>query len=153
VSALYPRSLCCHEAGHAIVLHTLGVPIIRIFVAFNEAKGWYGGTESAPGSVAMLAVNEAVMVAVAGLVAEKYFKCPAHDNAGLSDMGKVIAIFTANQVADELHDSIRSETELRAYDAIASNEKLVISLIDHLTLNGVVDADGWHRLVANRSSP
>ena len=39
----YPRGLCCHEAGHAIVAYSFNLQVESVYVRCEEAKGWYGG--------------------------------------------------------------------------------------------------------------
>ena len=39
------RGLCCHEAGHAVVAWSFGVPVIAVYVSFSVARGWQGGTK------------------------------------------------------------------------------------------------------------
>ena len=39
------RGLCCHEAGHAVVAWSFGVPVIAVYVSFSVARGWQGGAK------------------------------------------------------------------------------------------------------------
>ena len=50
----YRRGICCHETGHAVVLHSFGIGVVAVYVIFTEEKGWHGGTNIIPGSDAQL---------------------------------------------------------------------------------------------------
>jgi hypothetical protein len=72
----YQRGVCCHEAGHAVVLHSFGVPVEKLRVVYTKEKGWHGCTIAGSAGDVM---HQAVIL-VAGKVAEEIFDCPAHEN-------------------------------------------------------------------------
>jgi hypothetical protein len=83
------RGLCCHEAGHAIVAHSFGVPVLAVHVDFTEQKGWSGCTDRPPGSTDHLDPIDQVAILIAGDVAEKVFDCHAHEDASYFDHGEI----------------------------------------------------------------
>ncbi|WP_157450555.1 hypothetical protein [Bradyrhizobium sp. ARR65] len=67
----YPRSTSVHEAGHAVVTWSLGVPVGALWVNADDASG---GAKI--GSTTHLKVTEQIAVCWGGAVAQKVFNCP-----------------------------------------------------------------------------
>jgi hypothetical protein len=64
----YPRGLCCHEAGHAIVAYSFNLHVESVCVRFEEAKGWYGCAKTS--SPEYLSISDQVVNSAAGKAAE-----------------------------------------------------------------------------------
>ena len=79
------RGLCCHEAGHAVVAWSFGVPVIAVYVSFSVTGGWQGGTKYYWRSRALHYMDRATSLA-AGKAGEELFDCPAHYSAWLADL-------------------------------------------------------------------
>jgi hypothetical protein len=93
----YPRGICFHEAGHAVVLWTFAVPVAAIRVTFTEERGWYGGTDIA-GTAGHLPLLEQFAAFAAGYTAENVFDCHAHDKAAHDDHGQIAALLLDKRI-------------------------------------------------------
>src|SRR2546423_174934 len=76
----YPHATAFHEAGHAVVAWSLGLPVGVIRVSDDDASG---GTEIGPAD--HLSLTEQIAVWSAGHAAERLFECPAHELADARD--------------------------------------------------------------------
>ena len=72
-----PRSTAVHEAGHAVVAWSFGLPVHSIRVTYSDAKGWHGGTDTDKPD--HLSLVEQIAICAAGGIAEETFDCPTHE--------------------------------------------------------------------------
>jgi hypothetical protein len=140
-----PRGVCCHEAGHAIVLHSFGLPVVVIRVLYTEEKDWHGRTCAA--SVDHLPVKDQVLNHAAGKAAEEFFDCPAHEKAWLKDFGKIASLLNSNGIPeDELWPRIDEAKEC-ARTILARYRDEALKLTDRLIESGHVDAADFDHLM------
>ena len=92
----FPRATAIHEAGHAVVAWSLGLPVGAIRVSDDDASG---GTEIGPAD--HLSLIEQIAVRSAGHAAERVFECPAHERADACDLLKISGLLRANGVSEE----------------------------------------------------
>jgi ATP-dependent Zn protease len=72
------RGTCCHEAGHAVVLHAYHAPLKAVWVAFNKEKDcWHGEAEPADATADNLLWQDRLVTFAAGRAAEELFECRA----------------------------------------------------------------------------
>jgi ATP-dependent Zn protease len=130
-----------HEAGHAVVAWSLGVPVG--IVAIREDDPTAGTTQI--GSTEHLPIIDRLAVCLAGVEAQDLFRCSAHEHAGLSDYAKVLAI--VEHLSDEESDQLRNAGHKRARELILVNRARVELLAERLAEHGRVDFDGLIRLM------
>jgi hypothetical protein len=80
IEARYSRSTSFHEAGHAVVAWSFGVPVGALFVKADDAGG---GAETGP--TTHLKLPEQIAFYWAGAAAQTVFNCPGHELAALQD--------------------------------------------------------------------
>ena len=142
-----PRGVCAHEAGHAVVAWSFGLPVAACCVVFSEAKGWHGGTDIPKGSEDRLHWTDKIVVLVAGRIAEKVFKCQAHGSAWAGDLGDIAALLCDNEIPQEEHWSRITEASERARTILETHRDKGQKLVERLFERGRVDADEFLRLM------
>jgi hypothetical protein len=142
------RGLCCHEAGHAVVAFSFGVPLLAIWVTFTEKKGWHGGADRGPeGSVEHLHYMDQVTIFRAGKTAEMFFDCPAHERAWLRDFGEISALLNRNGIHEHELWSRISEADERARPILKAHREKALELIDRLVECECVEGPEFLRLM------
>jgi hypothetical protein len=141
----YPRGLCCHEAGHAIVAHSFNLHVETVYVRFEEAKGWYGCAKTS--SPEYLSVSDQVVNRAAGKAAEEYFNCPAHERAWLHDFGEISSLLNRSGVpGDELWPRI-DEGKERARAILERYRTEALRLANRLEECGRIDGIEFTRIM------
>jgi ATP-dependent Zn protease len=79
----YPRGTAYHEAGHAIVVWSLGLPVGAVSVSDDDASG---ATQIGPAD--HLSLVEQMAVCSAGIAAVHLFELPIHELANIADYKK-----------------------------------------------------------------
>jgi hypothetical protein len=142
--------VCCHEAGHAIVLHSFGLPVVAIQVLYTEEKDWHGRTNGAP--VDHLPVKDQVLNHAAGKAAEEFFECPAHERAWFKDFLEIASLLNRNGIPeDEIWPRI-DEAKERARTILQRYRDKALKLTDRLVEHGLVDAADFDRLMDGGTS-
>jgi ATP-dependent Zn protease len=147
-----PRGVCTHEAGHAVVANSFGVPVQAIWVAFTEEKGWHGGTDHAQGSVEHLHYMDQATILMAGKTAEELFGCPAHETAWRKDLGQISVLLNANRIPEDEHWVRISEARERALSILETSRNKALKLIDRLVECGRVERPEFVRLMNGETS-
>ena len=80
----YPRGTAYHEAGHAVVAWSLGLPVQAVHVSSGDASG---GAEI--GDADQLPLIEQIAICSAGITAEAVFEIPNHELAGFNDRVRI----------------------------------------------------------------
>jgi hypothetical protein len=145
VEPRYPRGLCCHEAGHAVVAHWFKLDVQTVYVTFEEATDWYGRTITSPPDE--LPLPDQVANRVAGKAAEEFFGCPAHEQAWLGDFGAIASLLDRNGVPPEDLWPRIDEGKARALIILEEYRTQTLKLIDHLVEHGRVDREELLRLI------
>jgi Zn-finger nucleic acid-binding protein len=144
----YPRGLCCHEAGHAIVAYSFNLHVESVYVRFEEAKGWYGCAKTS--SPEYLSISDQVVNSAAGKAAEEYFNCPAHEGAWLHDFGEISSLLNRSGLPDdELWPRIGEGIE-RARDILKKYRNEALMLTNRLAECGRIDGIEFTRLMNAR---
>jgi hypothetical protein len=139
------RGVCCHEAGHAVVLYSFGLDVSAIRVLYSEEKDWHGCTDATP--VDHLPVNDQILNYAAGKAAEEFFECPAHKFAWCLDFGEISSRLERNGIpADELWPRI-DQAKACARIILEKHRRQARKLIDRLAEYGHVDASQFLRLM------
>jgi hypothetical protein len=134
----YPRGICCHEAGHAIVASWFNLQVEAIYVRFEEAKGWYGRTITA--SPRHLPIPDQIANWAAGKAAEEFFGCPAPEESWLDDFGEISSLLNRSDISlEELWPRI-DEGKLLAAAILEKRYDEAFNLINRLAEHGYIDA-------------
>ena len=96
VTDKYPRSTAIHEAGHAIVAWSFGLPIGAIWVSAEDASG---GTEI--GSADHLKLADQIAVWCAGGIAQEICECPGHELATFQDNVAIMNLLEEHGFTEE----------------------------------------------------
>lgn len=149
----YPRGVCCHEAGHAVVAWSFKLPVVAVYVACSEAKGWYGGANVPAGSDAHLHFMDQVVILAAGKTGEKVLACPAHEPAWLDDLWKMHERLNANGISQEKERWSRiTEACERARLILETHRDKALKLVDQLVECGRVERPEFLRLMNGETS-
>jgi hypothetical protein len=133
----YGRGLCCHEAGHAVVLWSFRVQVFAVRVTFSDEKGWHGAPDIPKGSADQLPYTDRVTILSAGK-AEEFFDCPAYERAWLHDFGEIALLLNCDGMPpDELWPRI-DEGKALARIILAEHRKRALKLVGHLFQYGRV---------------
>jgi hypothetical protein len=141
-----PLGICCHEAGHAIVAESVGIPIEAIHVTFTEEKGWYGYNESKE-SDCHLPFTDRITILIAGKTAEEVFERPAHDKAWGDDAGKIALLLLNNEIPETEHCTQINNAKERARPILESQRQKVLDLTDWLFRHGNIYRSEFLRLM------
>ena len=139
----YPRSTAVHEAGHAVVAWSFGLPVGAIWVTADDASG---GTEIS--SPAHLTITEQIAVWWGGTVAQDVFECPGHEFAAFKDHEAIMELLEAHGISEEEHGpALRAEGLSIATTRLEANKTQVFSLVERLVEVGRVDAAEFLQLM------
>jgi hypothetical protein len=138
----YPRGLCCHEAGHAVVASSFGVRVAAVTVMFTEEKGWHGETMTE----GHLPCEHRITLLSAGKAAEEFFNYPAHARASLRDYGEIDSLLGRKGMRDKREARI-DEGKMRARIILEEHREQALRLIDRLVKFGRVDDVQFLRLM------
>ncbi len=89
----YPRATVYHEAGHAVVAWSLGLPVGAVSVSDEDASG---STE-----IGLADHLSLVAVCLAGIAAVEVFGRPTHERAGFNDHVKVLDLIEDYGISEE----------------------------------------------------
>jgi ATP-dependent Zn protease len=140
------RGLCCHEAGHAVVAWSFGVPVIAVYVTFSVARGWQGGTKYFWRSRALHYMDQATSLA-AGRAGEELFDCPAHYSAWLVDLEEISVLLNDNGIPEDKHWLLVTEARDRARLILENYREGVRKLVDRLVEAGLIGEAEFLRLM------
>jgi ATP-dependent Zn protease len=144
------REAAYHEAGHAVVAWSLGLPVEAVRIGYSKEKGWYGGAEI--GTAEHLSLSDQIAVCLAGVETEEVFQYESHENASFSDNWKVHELIEANGISDEDQDrALRDEGGSRARTIIETHRSKVDRLVERLVESGSVDASEFLRLIDDKA--
>ena len=144
------RGLCCHEAGHAVVAWSFGVPVIAVYVTFSVARGWQSGTKYFWRSRALHYMDQATSLA-AGRAGEELFDCPAHYAAWLADLEEISALLNAKRIHEDAHWLLVAEARDRARLILENHRESAIKLVNRLAEAGHVGNAEFLRLMHENS--
>jgi hypothetical protein len=140
------RGLCCHEAGHAVVAWSFGVPVIAVYVTFSVARGWQGGTKYFWRSRALHYLDQATSLA-AGRAGEELFDCPAHYSAWLVDLEEISVLLNDNRIPEDRHWLLVTEARDRARLILENYRERGLKLVGRLAEAGYVGDAEFLRLM------
>ena len=140
------RGLCCHEAGHAVVAWSFGVPVIAVYVSFSVARGWQGGTKYYWRSRALHYMDRATSLA-AGRAGEELFDCPAHYGAWLADLSEISVLLNAKGISEDEHWARVTEARERARLILKNHRERALKLVNRLAEAGHVGGAEFLRLM------
>jgi hypothetical protein len=93
---MYSRPTSVHEAGHAVVAWSFGVPVGALWVDSDDASG---GAEI--GSAAHLTLADQIAIWLAGAVAQDVFKCLGHELSGFTDYVAIMELLEEHGVSEQ----------------------------------------------------
>jgi hypothetical protein len=140
------RGTCCHEAGHAVVLHTYHVPVEGVWVKFTKEKGWHGETE--PGDTPD-DLQEPVQFVIwtAGKMAEELFDCRAHDRTWGRDYGEIESRLDRKGLSRDERNQLIDEAEMQARAILSHERDAVLRVFHWLVEHECLDGDTFERLM------
>jgi ATP-dependent Zn protease len=145
----YKRGTACHEAGHAIVLHSFGVAVQCVHIEFDEVKSeWRGGADVIKQEAEQLHYMDQVAACLAGRVAERLFECPSYQGAWLCDLLKVHNTLAAVGTPDDELEQRIDEGWTKACKILEAKKDKALSLIALLFEKERVDGPEFHRFMA-----
>ncbi len=136
----------CHEAGHAVVLHSFGVHVHCVRIEFTDDQ-WRGGTDASQEAVNGLSDMDQVVTWIAGRAAEEFFKCPSYESAWWDDMKRVLEILSKAGVPEDKHRLLRAEAKKRARGIFKLNHEKVLKLVALLVERRRVERPEFVRLM------
>jgi len=139
------RPTAYHEAGHAVLAWSLGLAVGTISVNADDLSG---ETKHHPAD--HLSWTEQIALRRAGEAACDLFGYPAdHEQAYWDDMGKIIALFTANGISHEKdQDVLRKAGYQCARTVLESHKNKVERLAERLVVCGSIDSAEFSSLMA-----
>jgi hypothetical protein len=141
-----PHSTAVHEAGHAVVAWSLGLPVHTIRVTYSNAKGWHGGTDTDKPD--HLSLVEQIAICAAGGIAEEIFDCPTHELAFFSDGEQILHLLEAHQITEQGEGpALRQDGYNCARDRLETHRTKVGRLAERLVDWGCVDASEFLQLM------
>ena len=141
----YPRGLCCHEAGHAVVAWSFGVAAVAVYVTFSEARGvarWHRLYRRS----ALHYMDQATNFA-AGRAGEEVFDSPAHYGAWLADLGEIFVLLNENGIPEDQHWVRVTEARECARAVLKTHREKALKLVDRLVERGRVERAEFLRLM------
>jgi hypothetical protein len=95
-SKRYPRGIAYHEAGHAVVAWSLGLPVGAVGVSDEDAIG-----STQIGLSDHLPLIEQIAVCSAGIAAVEIFGHPIHELAGFKDHERIMRLIEVHGISEE----------------------------------------------------
>ena len=139
----YPGGTAYHEAGHAVVAWSLGLPVGTINIRAEDAGG---GTEIGPAD--HLSLVEQIAVCSAGHAAEQIFDIQTHDLASFNDQLKILNLIEVHGVSEEKQGpAFRDEGHNFACAILESHKNKLINLAERLVESGSVNPSEFLHLM------
>jgi len=131
----YSRATAYHEAGHAVVAWSLGLPVGAVSISDVDARG-----KSEIGWAGHLSLVEQVAVCSGGIVADAIFGHQTDKHAGAYDRMKIMQLIKDNGISeDERGPSLRAEGENCARTHLEKHRSKVIQLAEWLIEHGRIE--------------
>jgi len=134
-----------HEAGHAVVAWSLGLPVGAIAISDDDPTA---GTTDV-GTTEHLPTTDRLAVCLAGIEAQHLFRFPTNEHAGYSDYVKVLDIIGEDLTEQESLE-LRNAGYMRARGLILAHESKVALLAERLADDGRMDASEFTKLMNAR---
>ena len=132
----YPRGTAYHEAGHAVVAWSLGLPIGVVSASDDDASG---GTQI--GLADHLPLVEQIAVCSAGIAAAEVFGHPTHELAGFNDQVQIMHLIEAHGISEgEQGPALRHEAYSFARARLEAHRSKVVTLAELLVEHGRMEA-------------
>ena len=141
------RGLCCHEAGHAVVAWSFGVPVVAVYVTFSVARGWQCGTRYFWRSQRGLHFMDQATSLAAGRAGEELFDCPAHYSAWLADLEEISVLLNAKGISEDEHWARVTEARECARVILKNHRERALKLVNRLAEAGHVGDAEFSRLM------
>jgi hypothetical protein len=132
----YPRGTAYHEAGHAVVAWSLGLPVRAVRVSDDDASG-----VADIGSADHLSLIEQIAICSAGMAAVDVFDCPTHELASFNDNLLIFHLLEANGISEDGQGpKLRQEGYNCARTRLETHKSKLIKLAERLVQCGHVGA-------------
>ncbi|MGJ4888842.1 hypothetical protein ACQR1Y_11640 [Bradyrhizobium sp. HKCCYLRH3099] len=139
----YSRSTSFHEAGHAAVAWSLGVPVVALWVNADDAGG---GAEI--GKTAHLRLTEQIAIWSGGAVAQKVFDCSGHELAAFQDNVAIMELLEEHGISEENEGpALRAQGWDIASARPEANRTKVTRVADRLIEHGRMEAPDFLSLM------
>jgi hypothetical protein len=146
------RGICCHEAGHAVVMHAYDLPVRAVWVKYNDEKGhWHGDT--LPGSDPEdVPLPVRCVIWTAGKMAEQHFDCCAHDRTWLHDYGVMASRLSRDGLTPHQREQRIDEAAAQARAILRREHDAASRVFDSLVEHECIDSDTFARLMQGYSN-
>ena len=136
LSERYPRGTAYHEAGHAVVAWSLGLPVGAVSVSDDDASG-----STQIGLSDHLPLIEQIAVCSAGIAAVEIFGHPIHELAGFKDRERIMHLIEMHGISEEGQGpALRKEGYNFARARLETHLSKVAMLAELLVEHGRIEA-------------
>ncbi len=136
LSERYPRGTAYHEAGHAVVAWSLGLPVGAVSVSDDDASG-----STQIGLSDHLPLIEQIAVCSAGIAAAEIFGHPIHELAGFKDRKRIMHLIEVHGISEEGQGpALRKEGYNFARARLETHLSKVAMLAELLVEHGRIEA-------------
>ena len=139
----YSRGTSYHEAGHAVVAWSLGLPVRAVRVSDDASGG------ALIGDADQLPLIEQIAICSGGIAAESLFGNPTHELAGFNDRLMIFHLLEGTGISEEdgQGEARREEGYNFACARLERHRNKVIALAERLIESGHVDRTEFLRLM------
>jgi hypothetical protein len=122
-----------HEAGHAIVAWALGLKVRALSI------GEAGSGRSCIEDPSHLPLSDRIAVAAAGMEATDLLHLSAWDEAGFSDVAKIVNLLDQYSDDEGAHDEMQNSGHALASEILGNRLRLLSDLAEALGREGTLD--------------
>jgi hypothetical protein len=139
----FSRSAAVHEAGHAIVAWSFGLPLGAMWIDAGDSGG-----ETQIGCSDRLTLAEQIAVRCAGGIAQAIFECPGNEVATFKDNFEVMKLSEVHGYTEQSGAlAVRCQGCKIAEAILEANRKKTLALADQLVECGRIGACDVLRLI------
>jgi hypothetical protein len=143
------RGICCHEVGHAVVMHAYDLPVQAVWVKYTKGNGgwhWSGDTLPATDQEGVPLPVRCV-IWTAGKMAEQHFDCRAHDHTWRHDYGVMASRLDRSSITPQAREQRIDEAEGQARAILRRDHDAALRVFDWLVVHQSIDGDTFKRLM------
>jgi ATP-dependent Zn protease len=134
-----------HEAGHAVVAWSLGIPVARIAIGVDGDEA--AGEADISTQQNHLPLVDRIAIWLSGIEAQDLFRCPTNQLAGRSDLGNVARIILDEGLSEDQSKEVRKAGRQRARELILKHEGKVRQLAARLVERHQIDGSEFLSLM------
>jgi hypothetical protein len=143
------RGICCHEVGHAVVMHAYDLPVQAVRVIEGK-DGWHGDTLPAADPEGVPLPVRCV-IWTAGKMAEQHFDCRAHDRSSQHDYGEMVSRLDRSGLTPQEREQRIDEAEAEARAILRRDHDAALRVFGWLVEHESIDGDTFKGLMQSES--